>query len=738
MGNQKLPSASKTPAKQPVMHRGRSASLPLPSRKPRRVALLIGCKYKGNECHEELRLTHKDVLRLRKLFIDVYRYNDMDVIVLLDDGKHVAPTKENILKEMKKLVAGAKAGDSFFFYFAGHGVQTPCETEDETETDGMDEAIVPCDATEDKNTWIIDNDMNKLLVRKIPVNAQLIAFFDMCHSGTAMDLNHYCYNEGGSVHAFKRTSHGTVENESRKINELPPQDVLVPGQDMSISEATQRSNTRRFSYEKRTSTIRSELSEGSDGGALATSVIGQANAPESTKPKPRREYSCADCGGFLDEDDLPDNLASTLVHEQNENQQGFIPDRPTDGPVDVLRSALKWKTARLPSLDASSPSQEPRDAGTASVVARRHSYASPRETQFGCLSTLHLDWLPVFLKRKFGIAGKGASSEKTNESARHDARSRTSTINSLTPFFSTAPTSRPISASALTTVSPATQAAAPVLQTPNPIKNLFKRNSTPIAQAPVLGDIQEDAPVSSFHDGDIPRCMSPLQYTASGPVSPISIAASETPSLSGGVAYRGPKRVTRNVAADVKQKKCNCRSSSGVQEHGQVITIGGCSDAQLAWETKKGTLTSALIEILEKDAHPTYESLIASLQAFLNGMSDELRQHVAWTKRHLRFKKVKRDAKKQGQQRQAKPKPRSNSVTTPGSRRSSHKSGDDIGADMLNAFDEVLEEAQGGPVQTAIIGTQNYMDLAKVRFNPRGSLPAEPVPPTSHHVEHRL
>ncbi|KAL5526879.1 hypothetical protein ACEPAF_8606 [Sanghuangporus sanghuang] len=737
MGNQKLPSVSKTSAKQPVVHRGRSASLPLPARKPRRVALLIGCRYKGNECHDELRQTHKDVLRLRKLFIDVYHYNDMDVIVLLDDGEHVAPTKENILKEMKKLVAGAKAGDSFFFYFAGHGVQTPCETEDETETDGMDEAIVPCDATEDKNTWIIDNDMNKLLVRKIPVNAQLIAFFDMCHSGTAMDLNHYCYNEEGSVHAFKRSSHGTVENESRKINELPPQDVAVPGQYASTSKATQRSSTRRFSYKKRTSTIRSELSGGSDGGALrlAASVIEHSKAPEPVKPKPHREYSCADCGGFLDEGDLPDDLAAVLVHEQNENQQGFIPDRPAESPVDMLRPAPERKTARLPSLDASSPAQEQCDTGAASAVARRHSYASPRETQFGCLSTLRLNWLPVFLKRKFGIAGKGASSEKTNESARHDARSRTSTINSLTPFFSTAPVSRPVSASASTTVSPMAQAATPILQTPKPIKNLFKRNSTPVAQVPVLGDIQEDEPVSSFHDGDIPRCMSPLQYTASGPVSPINIAAPETPSSTAGVAFRGPRRLTRNVGAEVKQKKCNCRASSGVQEHGQVITIGGCSDAQLAWETKRGTLTSALIEILEKDAHPTYESLIASLQAFLNGMSDELRQHVAWTKRHLRFKKVKRDAKGQGQQRQAKPKPRSNSVSTPGG---SHKSGDDIGADVLNAFDQVLEEAQGGPVQTATIGTQNYMDLAKVRFNPRGSLPTESAPLASHHVEHHL
>ena len=101
-------------------------------------------------------------------------------------------------------------------------------------------------------------------------------------------------------------------------------------------------------------------------------------------------------------------------------------------------------------------------------------------------------------------------------------------------------------------------------------------------------------------------------------------------------------------------------------------------------------------------------SRFSSPRAFLNGMSDELRQHVAWTKRHLRFKKLKHDARNRGPQQQAGQKRRSNSASAPGSRRSSHKSGDDVSTDMLNAFDAVLEEAQGGPVQTATVSTFVY------------------------------
>ena len=73
---------------------------------------------------------------------------------------------------------------------SGHGDQVKCAPWDKTEADGLDEAIIPCDATDNESSaWIIDNacyllfsmdshslfikEMRELLVRKVPVGSQL-------------------------------------------------------------------------------------------------------------------------------------------------------------------------------------------------------------------------------------------------------------------------------------------------------------------------------------------------------------------------------------------------------------------------------------------------------------------------------------------------------------------------------------------------------------------------------------
>ena len=63
--------------------------------------------------------------------------------VLLDDGEHEEPTRENMMAAIQSLVAGAADGDSLFFHFSGHGTQQRDTSGDEA--DGMDEALVPLD-----------------------------------------------------------------------------------------------------------------------------------------------------------------------------------------------------------------------------------------------------------------------------------------------------------------------------------------------------------------------------------------------------------------------------------------------------------------------------------------------------------------------------------------------------------------------------------------------------------------
>jgi len=37
----------------------------------------------------------------------------------MDDGNHTEPSRENIMKALKKLVQMSKEGDSVFFHFSG-------------------------------------------------------------------------------------------------------------------------------------------------------------------------------------------------------------------------------------------------------------------------------------------------------------------------------------------------------------------------------------------------------------------------------------------------------------------------------------------------------------------------------------------------------------------------------------------------------------------------------------------
>jgi len=80
----------------------------------------------------------------------------------------------------------ASAGDAFIFYYAGHSGQQPAE-KDTREIDGLDEYILTCD-----EKVILDDTLRACLVDKLPKDTRLTAILDACHSGTDLDLDHYC------------------------------------------------------------------------------------------------------------------------------------------------------------------------------------------------------------------------------------------------------------------------------------------------------------------------------------------------------------------------------------------------------------------------------------------------------------------------------------------------------------------------------------------------------------------
>ncbi|KAJ7090859.1 caspase domain-containing protein [Mycena belliarum] len=155
----------------------------------RRKALLIGIRGSDTANNEfpQLKGSHQDVQDVQELLIDCYDYKRSDITILIDDDEqeHTQPTRDNILLAIAELVKDAAPGDQFCFHYCGHSTQIKNRTN--SEEDGMDECIVPCDGVDN---IIVDNELNATLVAPLPYGSRLVAVLDTCHAGSLLDLKH--------------------------------------------------------------------------------------------------------------------------------------------------------------------------------------------------------------------------------------------------------------------------------------------------------------------------------------------------------------------------------------------------------------------------------------------------------------------------------------------------------------------------------------------------------------------
>jgi hypothetical protein len=82
---------------------------------------------------------------MKKYIMDVHGFQEANITVLMDDGKHVRPTRENILAAYKKVVSQSQSGDAVFCHYSGHGGKL--KDDDGDEKDGYDEVSAnknPC------------------------------------------------------------------------------------------------------------------------------------------------------------------------------------------------------------------------------------------------------------------------------------------------------------------------------------------------------------------------------------------------------------------------------------------------------------------------------------------------------------------------------------------------------------------------------------------------------------------
>lgn len=153
-------------------------------------ALMVGINFKGQDC--ELEGCVADVARQLKT-LERLGFPIDECVILTDDPKFPRnggmPTKKNLLYWMHWLVSDAQPGDTFFFHISSHGVskrQPPDTPPEEREASGTDQFLVPLD--HQTAGLIRDDDVFDILVRPLPPGSRLTCIFDLCNSGSVIDL----------------------------------------------------------------------------------------------------------------------------------------------------------------------------------------------------------------------------------------------------------------------------------------------------------------------------------------------------------------------------------------------------------------------------------------------------------------------------------------------------------------------------------------------------------------------
>ncbi|CAH8389542.1 unnamed protein product [Eruca vesicaria subsp. sativa] len=178
----------------------------LPSPFGNKRAVLCGVNYRGKSY--SLKGCISDAKSMRCFLVQQMGFPIESILMLTEDEScpQKIPTKKNMRKAMRWLVEGNRARDSLFFHYSGHGAQQ--KDYDGDEIDGQDEALCPLDhETEGK---IIDDEINKILVRPLVHGAKLHAVIDACNSGTVFDLPFLCRMERNGSYDWEHQGLGRI------------------------------------------------------------------------------------------------------------------------------------------------------------------------------------------------------------------------------------------------------------------------------------------------------------------------------------------------------------------------------------------------------------------------------------------------------------------------------------------------------------------------------------------------
>lgn len=104
--------------------------------------------------------------------MNVHGFQEENITVLMDDGEHPMPTRDNIIAAYEKVVAESRDGDVIFLHYSGHGTKLHDENGDED--DGYDEALVPVDFQEGAD-MIRDDDLYDTLIKPLAHGVTMVS-----------------------------------------------------------------------------------------------------------------------------------------------------------------------------------------------------------------------------------------------------------------------------------------------------------------------------------------------------------------------------------------------------------------------------------------------------------------------------------------------------------------------------------------------------------------------------------
>ena len=134
----------------------------------------------------DLNYTDDDALDFAAALEQYAGWQDPDQIEVLIDA---AASKNGIREAIQRMGAKAGPGDVCLFFFSGHGMQVVDNSGDESDGDGIDEAICAWDTQVKGRTVsnVITDDEISAWLAALPADGEVVAIFDTCFSGGMAD-----------------------------------------------------------------------------------------------------------------------------------------------------------------------------------------------------------------------------------------------------------------------------------------------------------------------------------------------------------------------------------------------------------------------------------------------------------------------------------------------------------------------------------------------------------------------